>query len=820
MRFAKSFLVLSAMFLFSSCQEKVESKLYPSDYLFAQRSYPHNDIDTKAFREAIKSKHQYSQNRKSNFEMSWENIGPFNSDGRVTDLELHPQNDNIIYAGSASGGIYKSLNSGDTWTPIFDESPSLAIGDLAIYKKDANIIYAGTGESNAGGGSLAYDGQGVFKTSDSGDTWTNIGLHDVGSIGRVVIDPNDSNTLFVAGMGSLFKNNSDRGVYKSSDSGESWEQVLTVSDSTGAIDLAINPQDGNIVYAAMWERIRRPENRQYGGVTSGIYKSLDGGTTWTEMTIGLPEIDDKGRIGLAISESSPNIVYAYYLQGSGQIEGIFKTEDAGDTWVQKSHEGITGTSFNWWFGKIFVDPSNPDKLIVTSLTMFMSEDGADSWKQIFPGVHPDQHAVAIGRTNPDKIFIGNDGGVYLSEDSTHIDWEYKNGLGNYQFYTCTIDPTDPDVIYGGAQDNGTSRSEGGSPNWEAIFGGDGFKTMVDPTDGNQIYVEYQYGSIFKSSDFGNNFQFATSGLGGDFNWNTPLAMDPNNSDVLYTGSQVLFRSIDKADSWESISPLLVNSDNPQGNLTYGSLTVIEVSSLNSSFIYIGTDDGNVWVTKDTGETYENVSEGLPNRWITSITHDPHDISGVYVTVSGFRFGESHAQIFYSENFGKNWTAIGNTLPDVPVNDLVADFDVRHRLYAATDIGVFYTENQGDDWNVLGMDMPIVPVTDLDYNAGANLLIAASYGRGMFKYNLPMVSSTNNINKLNVNVFPNPFTNKLTIESESEILKIDLFDYTGKILKTFKGSNSLDLEFLESGFYEVVIYSNESKTVKRIVKPWN
>lgn len=810
-------LILVVAFM-SACKDNVKPKMYPSDYLFAQRSYPYNDVDTKAYRNAIKSKSLYTQNRKSSFDMPWENIGPFNSDGRVTDLELHPEDDNTIYVGSASGGIYKSTNSGDTWQTIFDESPSLAIGDLAIYKKDANIIYAGTGEANAGGGSLAYDGQGVFKSDDAGETWTNIGLKDIGSIGKVVINPNDPNTLFVAGMGSLFKNNPERGVFKSTDSGDTWEHVLTVSDSTGAIDLAIHPEDGNIIYAAMWERIRRPHDRQYGGVTSGIYKSIDGGNTWNELTNGLPDIENKGRIGLAISESSPNIVYAYYLQASGQIEGIYKTEDNGDTWIEKSIQGIIGTSFNWWFGKIFVDPSDADKVLVTSLTMFMSENGADSWSQIFPGVHVDQHAVAIGRDNPDKIYIGNDGGVYLSEDSLHIEWEYKNGLGNYQFYTCEIDPSNPDVIYGGAQDNGTLRTEGDPQTWETLLGGDGFRTIVDPNNSNQIYVESQFGNIFRSTDYGNNFLFATSGLGGRFNWNTPIAMDPNNTSVLYTGSQILFRSIDKAESWEPISSILVNNDNPQGVLAFGTVTTIDVSNLNSSFIYVGTDDGNLWISKDTGASFESINDGLPNRWMTSVTHDPFNVSGVYVTVSGFRFGESSAQVFYSDDFGQNWSSIGNTLPDVPVNDLIADVDEDGRLYVATDIGVFYTEDKGSEWNVLGTDMPTVPVIDLDYDADANLLVAASYGRGMFKYNLPVLSRIIEVNDVDVKVFPNPFGDQITIDTDSNINHVELFDLAGKKIKSFDFVNVIDVAFLESGMYELVVYTDKGKVVKQVVKP--
>jgi len=815
MKLWTSVLFLSVLII--SCSESTmpEEKMFPSDYLFAQRSYPSGQVDLEAYEAALNYRNKTSNYNKSLFDGNWESKGPLNLSGRITDIEMVQGNLDLIYAGSASGGIFKSEDRGQIWSPIFDQAKSLSIGDISIYNNDPNIIYAGTGESNAGGGSLAYDGQGVYRSDDAGESWKELGPQKIGSIGKIVIDPNNADIVYIAAMGELFKNNAERGVYKTVDGGGTWQQTLTVSDSTGAIDLAIDPRDGNIIYAAMWERIRRPYNRQYGGKTSGVYKSVDGGATWNELSNGLPqEESNKGRIGLAISESHPDILYAYYANSDGSLNGVYKTEDAGVSWEGKTTENISDVPFIWWFGKIFVHPTNPDLVYLTSLNMFRSTNGGNNWTQVFADAHVDHHAMYLQK-DFEFALNGNDGGIRLGESASMQFSTPLEGLGNFQFYTCEIDPFDPEIIYGGAQDNGTVKRLGADDNWQPIFGGDGFRVLVDPTDQNQVYIEFQYGNIFRSNNGGNSFSNATSGLTGQFNWNTPIAMDPNNSAILYTGAQSLFRTENFAEDWDQISDQLVNENNPTGNLTFGSLTTIDVSQFNSEVIYVGTDDGNVWVTTNQGISYNNISEGLPQRWISSISHDPHSESGVYVSVSGFRFGESESHIFYSDNYGQDWKPIATNLPDIPINDVVADDEIEGVIYAASDIGVFVTENNGDEWRLMGKTLPNTPITDIDLESNFRKLAVASYGRGIFTYDLPEMVSTKNIDLADLLVYPNPASDIISISSGTKVNQLSIFNLSGQILKTVYTKSELQVSDLKAGIYflKIDLVNHKSVTEK-------
>ena len=807
--------ILSTIVLFFACGQKQDLELFPSDHLFRQRAYPHGTIDLDATENALKWRQNKMENFKGGETSEWLSLGPTNSSGRVTDIELHPDNDAIVYAGSASGGIFKSDDSGDNWTSIFDDAESLSIGDLAISTQDPNIIYAGTGESNAGGGSLAYDGNGVYRSDDAGENWKSLGPDRVGSIGRIAISHDDPDIAYAACMGQLFVNNPERGVYRTKDGGISWEQVLFLNDSTGAIDLVMHPQNSNLIYAAMWQRIRRVDNREYGGAGSGIYRSEDGGDSWVELTNGLPSSPSrKGRIGLAISESEPNILYAFYANRIGSIEGIFRTEDGGESWEQRSHQGISNVSYQWWFGKIFVHPEDSDRVYTTSLYMYASDDGAGSWQLILPSVHVDQHAVAFSREDSKMIYIGNDGGVYLSHSDEDELVDYKTGMSNYQFYTCEIDPIDPSVIYGGAQDNGVQVVRDESGNWEKIFGGDGFRIIVAPNNNEQIYFESQNGNIWASSNGGEDRYFAASGVHGTFNWNTPLEMDPVNYSTLYTGTQSLFRTRDKGLNWEEISPQLTKNDAPPGNLSYGTLTYIEVSDHDHDHIYIGTDEGNLWRTLDQGNNYDLISGNLPDRWVTSIATDPWNASGVYVCYSGFRYGESTAQIYYSDDHGDNWTDIGKNLPDIPVNDIVVDDLKSNTFYVATDIGVFYTEDNGDNWTLLGTAIPNVPIIDLDYHSDERILVAASYGRGMYKMELGTPSSTVNLSKSDINIYPNPASTYVWIESNRVVREVKLYSSDGVLIKQYHNTNELDVSGLKSGTYIFRIDDGDSVTVKK------
>lgn len=829
--------ILPFFFFFSACEKPPSLKIdnraeklleIPSDYFFRQRAFPYGKIDQNSYQRARLNKKKVAHLRSGDpaFGQSWQLRGASNIGGRITDIEMPIADQQTIYAGSASGGVFKSTDQGQTFTPIFDQAGSLSIGDLAIAPQNPNIIYVGTGEANAGGSSLAYDGDGVYKSTDAGRNWTSVGLLEAGSIGRVKISHQDPNIVYVAAMGHLFSNTGQRGIFKTEDGGQNWQQVLFLSDSTGGIDLAIHPENHNIIYAAMWERIRRPYNRQYGGATSGVYRSLDGGESWTEMTNGLPvEASQKGRIALAIAPSQPDMLYAYYVDAIGLLQGVYQTQDAGNSWQHRSISDIRGVSFGWWFGRITVHPQDPEIIYLTNLNMHRSIDGGLSWNNIFSGAHVDQHALFIHPANPDLVINGNDGGIYISADKG-FNHQKVSDLPNLQFYSCKIDPSDPNRLYGGTQDNGTNRTTTGSADdWQVLTGGDGFGVNIDPDNPSIFYTQVQNGVLLRTEDDGESFiNISFDNFGGPFNWNTPLKLDPFDSEILYCGNQRLFRSTDRGDNWTPISPSLVNSENPTGNLTFGTLTTIDVSPLDQQVLYVGTDDGNVWVSKDAGTNWDPIQVGIPKRWITRVTASPHEVETVYLTVSGFRFGESEAQIFRSNNYGTTWAAIGVGLPDIPVNDLIADPTIPGRLYLATDIGVYYSTEDGDNWALLGQDLPEAPVTDLDFHASSRTLAAATYGRSMYTYNLAIPSKTTNILMENqFLIYPNPSRGQFTVASQSSglsIKNIEVFDIAGKMVyqQTLNTQQilSLDLNLAAGTYWLMIRADNGINNWERIV----
>lgn len=802
-------------------QEHSGPESIPNDWFYRQRAYPTNEIPQK---EVIKSMQIFNQKKRfknflEGYDEEWLSVGPRNIGGRITDLEMFSDDQQTILAGSASGGIFKSDDQGRTWRNTFEDALSLSIGDLAVAPSDENIIYAGTGEANAGGQSLTYDGIGIYKSTDAGETWSYANLEGVGSIGRVQVDPENADRVYVAGMGRLFGNNSQRGVFRTIDGGLNWENVLSVSDSTGAIDLAIHPQNSDIIFASMWERTRDVDGRQYGGATSGIYRSNDGGDTWEELNNGLPtEASEKGRIGLAIAPSNPNVMYAIYSGQIGFLQNVYRTSDGGNSWQARSVAGIIDVSFNWWFGKIWVDPNDENNVWVAALDMYESNDGGVNWTLRFRGAHVDQHALVIHPANTDLVIAGNDGGVYVSADNGITNFNSED-LPNIQFYTCEIDASNPERLYGGSQDNGTLRTISGADNdWSQIFGGDGFSVIVDPTNNQNVYAEAQRGFIVRSTDGGSNFRNAMNGLSGSFNWHTPIALDINTTTTLYTGAQRIFKSTNRAQSWFAISPNLTNGTTT-GAINFGTITAIEVSDLDSELIYAGTDDGNVWITENGGDDWTLISDSLPNRWVTSIETDLFDSERVFVSYSGFRFDENDGQVFASFDRGDSWQNLSDNLENMPINKVMANPNQQGMLFIGTDLGVYVTDNFGDEWFPLGTNLPIVPVTDLDIHAQENFIIAATYGRSMFRYNLPQVTSSNDLAVVDDLFYPNPAVDQLNISLNESIKSIEVFDLSGRIVlkKQELLGNTLDISSLHSGSYFVRVSTKEERFVQKVVK---
>ena len=827
---------LFSLFLISSCQIETQKqytpKKSPSPWFYMQRAFPHEKIDQSKYFAAAKAAQKLRTTNLSDRcdDCNWEFLGPTNIGGRIVDLESPAHDINTIYAGAAAGGIFKSTDKGQLWFPIFDEAMSLSIGDIAIAPSDDQTLYVGTGEANGGGGSIAYDGLGVYRSQDGGQSWIHLGLENVGSIGKIIIDPKNSNRVIVAAMGSLFGNNEDRGVYHTNDGGNSWSKILYINDKTGAIDLAMDPLNSSIIYAAMWQRERTPQNINYNGEGSGIYKSIDGGGSWIELTNGLPSFaDEKGRIGIAVSETAPSNVWAIYANSTGNIQGIFKSLDGGSSWTEVSIDGVSNPPYMWWFGKIWIDPNDEDVVVVASLHMHRTEDGGQTWTRIFNGAHVDQHALIMHPTNSNFIVSGNDGGIYISE-AAGSSYAKVFDLPITQFYTVEVDPQNEHKVFGGTQDNSSMRTYGLVDNWKIVSGGDGFGVQVDPIDSNYVYTEYQYGGFLASNNAGNSFFAATNGIdpADRKNWQSPFMINPHNNMVLFFGANRLYRTDDRAENWYPISPDLTYGDGG-GNRTYGTITTLDVSPINEDVIYVGTDDGKFWIGDSDGLNWTERTGDLPLAWFTRVKADPTNEDFVYATLSGFRYNENEGHVYFSPDKGQNWQNISYNLANAPVNDIEIN-SLTGAIYIATDIGVFILEENSVEWQLLNTGIPNVIITDLKFHEASQYLYAATYGRSMYKLNTQGSVPTNNLENeyFQINIAPNPSNGFITLQGKSDqALKLDIsiIDMGGKQLQLINNKNVIndytfefDLSSKMSGVYVIQIKDQITSSIlsKKII----
>lgn len=806
------------------------SKQYPGEWMYNQRAYPDNVINREAIKKAVATSKAILQNRPSQSALDWELVGPLNTGGRITDVAISPDNDDHLYVAAATGGIFKTTDRGANWTPIFDEFAKPSIGAIAIAPSNAQRIYAGTGEANGSATDGAYFGDGIYRSDDAGITWTNVGLPESNHIGRIVVDPADPDRVFTAVTGKLYGKNVERGIYKTTDAGANWEQVLFVTDSTSAIDVAMNPVNTNIIFAAMWERTRQPWQRDYGGLSSAIHRSTDGGTTWTELGAanGLPAPNEQtGRIGIAVSESNPSTVYARFTTNeiTNEFNGLYRSDDNGDNWTLVTLGELSGidSSFGWYFGNLRIHPTDPDEVYVLGQGIAKTTNGGSSWQNV-NGMHVDHHALEYSKNNTDFILEGNDGGAYISENGGSS-WTKFTNLPITQFYNIEVDYLQPERRYGGTQDNNTIRTlTGGNHDWNSILGGDGFHVLVDPTDNNYVYAESQYGNLRRSTDGGFNFSNGTSGISGSdrTNWNTPVIMSPFDSEILYYGSNRLYRST-RAVSWTPISPDLTNGQHSSGSLAYGTLTAMAASYNNLNTIYTGSDDGNVHVTFDGGSSWTNISGNLPDRYVTSLATVPNDDLTAYVTFSGYGLLDYDAHVFKTIDGGQNWEDISANLPSIPVNDIIVS-NANNMLFVATDLNVWYSTNDGTSWDIVGNDLPLNIIRDLKIHEPTNTLYAGTFGRSMHSYdinNLVLGIPSNSFASERIKVYPIPAQNEFTIAHElTSEGTITLYDYSGKELKTLFNGNfsasktiSVSTEGLANGIY-LLRFQNEGKTFSK------
>jgi photosystem II stability/assembly factor-like uncharacterized protein len=729
-------------------------KLTPNDWMAMQRTYPYQRINPEAVHAATRQVRQM-MDEKVRMTTPWVQSGPTNIGGRITDVEIPSDDMNTIYLGASTGGVLKSTDFGQTWTNLFGDVPVVSVGDIAIDPNNSSVLYVGTGEANSS--SFSFLGNGMYKSTDAGQTWQHTGLENSAYIARVVVDYSNSQRVFAAACGYLFSYNDQRGIYRTTDGGASWQRVLYLTDSTAGIDILQDPVNPEILYAAMWERTRGLEYRNSFGNTSGIWKSTDGGDTWNEMTNGVPTGNNVGRIGLTIAKSNPDVLYSFYDLPNSEV-GVYKTINGGQTWTRTNDGALQGmnSNFGWYFGQIRVNPENENQIYVMGMTFFRSDNGGNSWNDLsYNDIHVDHHALYFDETN-NRIIEGNDGGLYYSSTMGNT-WIKFYDLPITQFYAIDIDYLKPFRIYGGTQDNNTIRTlSGGVSNWGPILGGDGMYTLVDYTNSSVIYAEYQWGALHRSDDGGFNMNYIAGPMQSDrVNWSAPLAMDPFDPSMLYFGTYRVWKTTDYGNSWTPVSGDLTKG----GSNYFHTITTIAVSRINSSVVVAGSGDGKVQVSENGGLNWSDRSSGLPDRWITHVATDPFDLNTIYATLSGFRWDEPLPHVFKSIDLGQTWNDITGNLPEFPVNDIVLDPDVEGRIIVGTDAGMYGTYNSGQTWFWIWNDLPAVPVCAIKVHPVERIIVAGTYGLSTFTASLddiftgisPVVTKTT----LKLTVTPNP-----------------------------------------------------------------
>jgi photosystem II stability/assembly factor-like uncharacterized protein len=666
----------------------------------------------------------------------WDLVGPHNIGGRILAIAIDPDKPETAYAATAGGGVWKTENGGKTMESAWPDDLTQAIGAIAIAPD--GTLYAGTGETGPGGGSMTYGGNGVYRSSDRGKTWQNIGLKESSRIAEVVIDPADPKKIWVAASGPLYKPGGERGLYLSTDGGNTWTQKLKGdNETTGAVDLEINPKDPKVMYAALWDHQRTPDQRIYNGVGSGLYKSVDGGDTWARIGVGTPFVAPNpqiGRLGVGLAPSEPDTIYVQSSGPSGAFTGFYKSTDGGTTFTAAADtdQALGGPFvYGWWFGRVWVDPKDPDHVFVAGVSLLESTDGGTTFATGGAGVHADQHALVWDPRVENRIYLGNDGGFYRSDDNG-VEWIKSEYEPYSQLYSVDVSEQDASRQVAGLQDNGVNRSY--PDEWNSYVGGDGLAARINPSNQDIVFGCYQYGECSKSTNGGDSSSsFTNEVVGTRKNWFTPLEFDPCDPKIMYTGSEILSRSDDEGGTWIPSSPDLTNGSGKETNplfRNYGTITTIAPACRESGKIYVGTDDGNLWYTDDGGTVWTKASDpDLPNAWVTRVEVDKRDKNIAYVTYSGFRSGDENTYVFRTSDGGASWDNISGNLPKAPVNDINVIGD---DLVVATDVGVFLTRDQGKTWLRVGANLPLTTIYEMRYHQPTNHLFVATFGRSMYK----------------------------------------------------------------------------------------
>lgn len=744
-------------------------------FTYGQKKPVQSGVD----RVAMFQEHQKLKEDTTYTNLHWQYVGPTNISGRCTDVEgISPRGDNYtIWIGSATGGVWKSVNEGVTFEPVFDDQATASIGDIAIDPSNSDIVWVGTGEANIFRSSNA--GCGVFKTLDGGKTWKNVGLENTHTIGRVVVDYSNPEIVYVAATGHEWTSNKERGLFKTMDGGKSWKKILYIDKNTGINDLVMHPTDPNILYCTSWERIRLkwgdPRTNE-NTKNSGVWKSVDGGNTWKEINKGLPVTNHRGRIGIDLCKEQPNTVYllldnyevaekakegeedAYGRQKKDVIKGatVYRSDNSGELWTQVS--GLTedtkkymmnhSGTYGWVFGQIRVDPKDPEVIWTLGLFLNKSTDGGKTFEAI-KDMHADHHGLWIDPNNPDYLLNVQDGGLSISYDKGKNWREPIEELPLAQFYNISYDFSEPFRIVGSIQDHHSfigpvdlsrGRDKVRPVEFNPTVGAEGCTHDIDPRDNNTIYGSIFYGGLAKGKidDFGwRKISYLMPNplpeeprLRGQ--WVAPTLLSTHNPDIVYHCMQSVMISRDQGSTWDQISPDLTNNSSEKvGDINFQTISAFDESPLRFGVLYAGTDDGRLWHTKNGGKQWVEIkSKEIPQRWISRITASKYDMGTVYITQTGRRDDDFQVYIWRSTDFGNTWEDISANIPVGPVNVIREDPKDENILYVGTDAGVYISTDSGEAYSILG-DLPFAYVHDLKIHPRDNMIIVATHGRGMW-----------------------------------------------------------------------------------------
>jgi photosystem II stability/assembly factor-like uncharacterized protein len=700
---------------------------------------------------------------------TFRSIGPTRASGRFVDVAVPLQQPTTIYMATGSGGLWKSVNNGTSWEPVFDNQPVISIGDVTVAPSNPAVVWVGTGEHTAS--RSTYWGDGVYKSTDAGKTWTNMGLGHTHHVGRIVIDPRLPDTVYVAALGKLYVENDERGVYKTVDGGKTWAKSLDIEidgRAIGACDLVMDPKNTKVLYAATYDKARKPWTFNLGGAGSAIYKTADAGKTWTKLGGGLPS-GAIGRIGIGIYAKDPNILYANIenankpgmstadrlkeLAESKSSDGIigeevYRSADAGKTWKKVSPDKQRiGGGPGYYYMQIHVDPNDGNHVYVLTVGVTHSTDGGKTWSTPFR-FGGDNHAMWIDPANSDHMILGYDHGLGITYDAGK-NWYHPDELPLAQVYAVSYDTQVPYNVYAGLQDNGSVRGpstmRGGGPipyeAWQATGGGDGMYNVVDPAN-RYLYNEMQFGAMQRTDLDTGEIKPIRHSDQLRFQWNAPLLISPHDGNTIYHGGNKLLRSTSRGDEWSEISPDLTTND-PQklttgkggdGNVQYCTITTIDESTLVRDLLYVGTDDGNVWVTKDGGKNWTKLNDKIPGNpgvWVTRVVASRHAPGTAYVTFNGYRADNLKPYVYKTTDYGQTWTSLAAGLPDKAVNVIREDPVNPKLLFVGVDFGLYVSIDGGRTWADMHNNMPTQPVHDLQIHPRDHDLIVGTHGRGIF-----------------------------------------------------------------------------------------